>query len=176
VNTEEFGKLFESFRSSAFRLETLPEYRVPQDLEPLRMFREGKPQPAWHKERPWLATVREAAARGARMQRVRLVQRPLTEYQRFQFSWGYTENSAAGEEIAILDHEPAGMLRQDYWLFDDELVVVLEYDDAGRFVRPVTVTEVAPYCRCRDLALASAMPFPAYLARMEDRPSLSRPH
>lgn len=176
MNAEEFGKLFESFRSSAFRLETLPEYLVPQDVEPLRIFREGKPQPAWHKERPWLATVRKAAARGARMQRVRLVQRPLTDYQRFQFSWGYTENSAAGEEIAILDHEPAGMLRQDYWLFDDELVVVLEYDDAGRFLRPVAVTQVAPYRRCRDLALASAMPFDAYLARMEDRPSLSRPH
>jgi hypothetical protein len=175
VNTEEFGKLFESFRSSAFRLETLPEYLVPQDVEPLRMFREGKPQPTWHKERPWLATVRKAATRGARMRRVRLVQRPLTEYQRFQFAWGYSENSAAGEEIAILDHEPVGMLRRDYWLFDDELVVILEYDDAGRFLRPVAVDEVAPYRHCRALVLAAAMPFHAYLARMEDRTSLSRP-
>lgn len=174
---DELGKLFETFTASAFRLETLPEYRVPQDVESLRLFRDGQPRPAWRDERPWLETVRNAIARGARMQRVRLVSRPLTEYQRFQFSWGYVENSEAGEEIAILDHVPAGMVSmEDFWLFDDSLVVRLDYDHEGRFLRPVVVEDAEPYRRCRDLALAAAVPFPAYVADMEDRPSLSRPH
>jgi Family of unknown function (DUF6879) len=181
VTGDEFGKLFETFTASAFRLETLPEYLVPQDVESLRLFRDGQPQPAWRRERPWLTTVRNALARGARMQRVRVVQTPLTDYQRFQFSWGYVENSEAGEEISILDHYPPKLssvlaFPEDFWLFDDATVVALEYDDEGRFLRPVMVPVVTPYLQARDIALAEAVPFPEYVARMEDRPSLSRPH
>ena len=176
MNTDEFGKLFETFRSSAFRLETLPEYRVSQDVESLRLFREGQPPPESRRERPWLQTIRNANARGARMQRVRVIRGALTEYQRFQFAWGYPDNLAAGEDIRILDHDVRGLLSEDYWLFDDALVIRLDYDDEGRFLRPVVVDDVVPCRRCRDVALTHAVPFSDYLTRTEDRPSLSRPH
>jgi hypothetical protein len=166
MNTDDLGALFETFVSSAFRLETLSEYRVPQDTEWLRMFREGRPRPQARNDRPWLATVRNAKARGAQMQRVRLVQTPLTEYQRFQFSWGYVENEEAGEEIRILDHEPPGLLHQDFWLFDDATAVILEYDNAGQFLRPAMVSDVASYRRARDLALAVSVPFSEYRRRV----------
>jgi hypothetical protein len=162
----ELGELFNTFTASAFRLETLPEYRVPQDVESLQQFRAGQPPPDSRRDRPWLTTVRNANARGARMQRVRMVQTPLTEYQRFQFTWGYVENSDAGEDIAILDHQPPELLHEDYWLFDDALVVRLDYDDDGRFLRPVVVDDAEPYRRCRDVALASAVPFNAYRAQL----------
>jgi hypothetical protein len=165
MEAHELGRLFESFTSSAFRLETLPQYRVPQDAEWLQRFRAGEPRPQGRDDRPWLQTVRAAKERGARMQRVRLVESPLTEYQRFQFSWGYPENTAAGEEIFILDHEPPGLLRVDFHLFDDRLAVILEYDDAGRFLRPVVAETVEPYRQARTLALASAVPFSDYRAR-----------
>lgn len=95
------------------------------------------------------------------MQRVRLVGTPLTEYQRFQFSWGYQENTEAGEEISILDHSTDGLLLVDFWLFDDTTAVVLEYD-AGRFLRPVAAETVEPYRQARDMALKSAVPFREY--------------
>jgi hypothetical protein len=104
------------------------------------------------------------------MQRVRIVQTPLTEYQRFQLSWGYPENTAAGEEIYILDKEPPGLLSVDFWLFDDEQVIVLEYDDEGRFLRPVVAETVAPYRQARDMALKSSVPFREYLARSHVEP------
>jgi len=176
VNTDEFGKLFETFRSLAFRLETLPEYRVPQDVESLRLFREGQPPPESRRERPWLQTIRNANARGARMQRVRVIRGALTEYQRFQFAWGYPDNLAAGEDIRILDQDVPGVLDHDYWLFDDATVVRMDYDNEGQFLRPVVVDDVALYRRCGDVALAHAVPFSDYLSRMEDRPSLSRPY
>jgi hypothetical protein len=165
VNPHELGQLFESFTVSAFRLECLPEYRVPQDVEWLRLFREGKPRPSERDNRPWLQTVRDAKSRGARMQRVRMVESPLTEYQCFQFSWGYPENEGAGEEISILDHRPDGLLDVDFWLFDDVTAVVLEYDDKGRFLRPVMTETLAPYRQARDIALKSSMPFRAYRLR-----------
>jgi hypothetical protein len=165
MSPEELGKLFESFRRSAFRLETLPEYRVPQDVESLKAFRNGESRPQGRDDRPWLTTVHRAIARGARMQRVRLVETPLTEYQRFQFRWGYEENTTAGEEISILDYEPDGLLRVDFWLFDDRTAVVLEYDDAGRFLRAVMAETVEPYRQARDMALKSSVPFREYRLR-----------
>jgi hypothetical protein len=162
VTTVDLGQLFESFTVSAFRLECLPHYRVPQDVEWLQAFREGKPRPPERDARPWLQTVRDAKSRGARMQRVRMVETPLTAYQRFQFSWGYQENEGAGEEISILDHRPDGLLVVDFWLFDNTTAVVLEYDDAGRFLRPVVAETLAPYKQARDMALRSAVPFREY--------------
>jgi hypothetical protein len=159
VSTPDLGNLFESFRVSAFRLECLPAYDVTEDAEreAFRCWKSGEELP--RVEREWLLTVRRAVARGARMQRVRMVSTQPTEYQRFQFAWGYQENTAAGEEIAILDHEPSGLLRVDFWLFDDATAVVLEYDDAGRFLRPVVAETVEPYRQARDMALKSAVPF-----------------
>jgi hypothetical protein len=167
VTTPDLGTLFATFASSAFRLETLPQYRMDTEAEPLRLFLEGKPEPEWRKDRPWLTTVRNAVARGARMQRVRIVQMPLTDYQRYQFSWGYVANEQAGEELSILDHRPPGMLHEDFWLFDDELAIVLEYDEEGRFLRPTFAEDAEPYRACRDLVSVSAVPFGAYRLRSQ---------
>jgi hypothetical protein len=165
VTTPDLGKLFESFRVSAFRLECLPAYDVTEDAEreAFRCWKSGEERPPV--EREWLLTVRRAVGRGARMQRVRMVSTQLTEYQRFQFAWGYQENTAAGEEISILDHEPPGLLRVDFWLFDDRTAVVLEYDDAGRFLRAVMAETVEPYRQARDMALKSSVPFREYRLR-----------
>jgi hypothetical protein len=165
MTAPDLSKLFESFAVSAFRLECLPHYQVPQDVQWLRRFRAGESRPQERDNRPWLQTVRNAKSRGARMQRVRMVQSPLTEYQRFQFSWGYLENTSAGEETFILDHQPPGLLRVDFWLFDDELAVVLEYDEEGRFLQPVIAETLAPYRQARDMALRSSVPFREYRLR-----------
>jgi hypothetical protein len=163
VSEVDLGRLFETFTASAFRLECLPAYQVPQDVQWLRRFRAGEARPQARDNRPWLQTVRNAKARGARMQRVRAVATPLTEYQRFQFSWGYPENEGAGEEIYILDHWPEVLAyAEDFWLFDDSLAVVLEYDDKGRFVRPVVAETLTPYQRARDITLKSSVPFRQY--------------
>jgi hypothetical protein len=159
VNADDFGRLFESFTVSAFRLECLPAYDVTEDAEreAFRRWRAGE-QPQGQ-DRAWLQTVRNANGRRAQMQRVRLVESPLSEYQQFELAHGYPANVAAGEDIRICDHRPDGLLVVDFWLFDDALAVVLEYDDQGRFLRPVVAETLVPYQQARDLALASAVPF-----------------
>lgn len=166
MTTPDLGTLFSSFERSAFRLECLPSYDVTEDAEAeaYRLWLEREEYP--HIGRDWLKTVTAAKARGARMQRVRVVQEPLSEYQRFQFSWGYVANEQAGEEIRILDHRPPGMLHEDYWLFDDVTAVVLEYDEEGRFLRPVVAEDCEPYRACRDLVSVSAVPFEQYRASL----------
>jgi hypothetical protein len=177
VTTADLGKLFASFRSSAFRLETLPEYNVTEDDEAraFRLFQDGQPMPDPAREREWPKFVRAATDAGKIIQRVRIMRHPPSEYIRFELAWGYPANDAAGEDIRILDHDVPDLLTEDYWLFDDALVVRLDYDHEGRFIAPVVVEDAEPYRRARDTALRLAVPFRTYLAELGDRPSLSQP-
>ena len=159
MTAPDLGKLFQSFRSTAFRLECLPAYAVTEDEEAqaFRHWLNGEQPP--EKEREWPKLVASAVAAGKSMQRVRLVPEPPSQYLRFQMVWGYPANVAAGEDIRMLNHEPPGLLKVDFWLFDNEVAVVLEYDEQGRFLRAVVAETVTPYCQARDLALASSMPY-----------------
>jgi hypothetical protein len=168
MKPEDLGALFSTFKRSAFRLETLSVYSVDEDdeREAFRLFLGGKPQPSWSRDRGWPKFVSSACAAGKIMQRVRVLSFPLTDYLRFELSCGYPANVAAGEDIRILPivgDVPPGIVDHDYWLFDDEIVVRMEYDEAGRFVRPVAVDDQASYLRCREVAMARAVPFSEYL-------------
>jgi hypothetical protein len=168
VKPAELGRLFATFASVAFRLEVLSAYNVPEEAESLRCWREGKPPPAWQKEREWLTMVRDATTAGKSMQRVRVVRQPLSDYVRMEFDWGYPDNIAAGEDIRVVEVKDAGgvpgMVDHDYWLFDDRIAVRLEYTADGSFIRPVEVSDVGPYRRCRDAAMRAAVSFTQYRA------------
>jgi hypothetical protein len=169
VTPDELGRLFVTFKTSAFRLECLPVYDVTEDDEghAFRLWQAGESQPV--QDRDWPKLCRSAVGAGKKMQRVRVVQSSLTEYQRFQLAWGYPANVAAGEDIRILTVEselPPDIPWQDYWLFDDAIAVILEYDDKGRFLRPVIVEDVTPYRRGASIALTHAEPFESYRASL----------
>lgn len=161
----DLASLFDSFRSTAFRLECLSAYAVTEDDEAqaFRLWLAGQQPP--QKEREWPKLCASAVAARKSMQRVRLVTQPLSDYLRFEMEWGYPPNVAAGEDIRILDHEPAGLLKVDFWLFDETTAVVLEYADDGRFLRAVVAASVEPYRQAKKLALASSEPFSRYLER-----------
>jgi hypothetical protein len=172
VRLDEFGKLFDTFKRAAFRLETLSFYSVDEDdeAEAFRLFCSGQPQAP--KDREWPKLVAAACAAGKTMQRVRIVRPPVTDYLRFELSWGYPDNIAAGEVIRILPvvgELPAGIMDYDYWLFDDGIAVAMDYDEHGRFIGPRLVPDPAPYCRCRDRAMAAAVPFAEYRVAVDLR-------
>lgn len=168
MTPEELGRLFSTFERSAFRLECLPTYAVTEDAEAeaFRLWLAGGQPPK--KARDWPKLVASATANGKKMQRVRVI-RAMTAYLRFELSWGYPDNVAAGEDIRILElragESLAGMPEVDYWLFDDATMVRLEYDGAGRFLRPVEVDDPAEVRRCcgwRDAVMARAVSFDLY--------------
>jgi hypothetical protein len=169
VTPEDLGQRFASFRRTAFRLETLPQYHVDEDDEAraFKRFCDGQPVPDPVTDRAWPTFVRSATAAGKSVQRVRVVRRPLSQYVRFELEWGYPANEAAGEEIRILELGPDGAMPElpghDFWMFDGLIVVRLEYDDGGRFIRPVAPSDNASrYGRCRDAVMRRAVPFGQY--------------
>jgi hypothetical protein len=156
----------EHFERTAFRLETLAEYNVPQEAEMLAAFKRGEPVnlPDDH---PWLVRVRQHVQSGKLMRRVRVVRTPLSDYLRMEMSW-YPKSVEAGEDIRIADlddHQELTVCTQDFWLFDESVVVTLRYDDQGRFLGTGTPASSESYLEQRDLALAHSMELSAYTAR-----------
>jgi ribosomal protein L16 Arg81 hydroxylase len=96
---EEFDRLFTRFRYTAFRLETLQQYDVPYEVEQIRRFLAGE-DPLEDSYNPaknhWFGMLRESYEVGKRVQRVHVIEEPLSDYIRFELAWPYQETVSAG--------------------------------------------------------------------------------
>jgi hypothetical protein len=151
----------DNFQHTAFRLETLPHYSIPEEADMLAAFSRGEPVrlPDNH---PWPELVRRHVRVGKVMQRVRVVSQPLANYERFELSL-YPRSVAAGEHIRITTENPGA---GDYWLFDDHTAIVIHYDAGGGFVGTEQANDVVTYRRIRDLALANSVPLADFSERV----------
>lgn len=160
-----FGRHLRDYERSAWRLETQPTYTMPNEQAGLALWRAGAPKPTGHNE-AWHETVRANVAAGKSIGRVRTVRDPLTEYQRFQIDWGIPGNVAAGEDIRILDLTQYGLRlpEQDFWLFDDSIVVHLNFNPDGTLIdiEQIENPDLSMYLTWRDLATKHAVPFSDY--------------
>lgn len=87
---------FNDFEREAFRLETLDDYSKSGGVDAYRAFLAGEPQPEDYATADWMTTVGNAVQSGRRIYRVHILARPLTDYLRFELSWGYRRNMMAG--------------------------------------------------------------------------------
>jgi hypothetical protein len=155
-------------KESAFRLETLPQYLVPQESEMFAEWQAGKPMPLRSPENhEGLARLQRDAARGFRNYRVHILDQPLTAYLRFEL-YLYLDGVAVGSEIYVVDrdtHPDLAELHEDFWIFDDELAIRMIYDEEGHFLYPEPIDDIEPYRVLRDTSLRHAELLTDYLAR-----------
>lgn len=174
MELKDLAVIIQGAQRSAWRLETLPVYTVPQEAEEFAAWRAGRaPALQTPETSAWLAELRDTTARGFSWGRVHVVDQPLSTYLRYEL-WGYQANAAAGEDIRIANrasHPDLDLLRRDFWLVDDAIAVWMEYDAEGRFVEPVLAVngEIEACRRMRALTLALADPLDTYLARTRPR-------
>lgn len=162
---------FATFARSAWRLEALPAYGTAESDPSFAAYLELGYLPPLE-ERPakqaWMAAVREAIAGGKQLGRVHVLRRPLTPYLAYELAT-YPENVAAGEDVRIADagdHPTLGGLGPDFWLLDDELALVMDYDADGRFIDLFPTRNRVTVARCRyqrDLAIAHSVPLQEFL-------------
>lgn len=157
---------WQTFKRSAFRLETLPVYRVgPEEHEFEQFLATGRVEPAhdWHDE------LRAHAAAGRTVGRVHVITPPLSDYLRYEFAC-YEGNVEAGEDIRILDFSRTpnpGLPDHDFWMFDDEVIVLMHYAEDGTQLGRERLVDVdsLPYVRYKELAIQHSVPFLQYVAK-----------
>lgn len=171
LSPADFGRLFRDFRLSAFRLEALPLYQVPDEASELAAYVEGRPPPSeLGGDNEWRQLLGQGRAAGKRFARVRVVRSPLTDYERYECDWGYRFNTALGEDVRVLDLSevdyPHPLPPWDFWLFDDSTGVRMVYTDDGRFegAEAVEPGEVGQLATWQAQLIETAVPFSDYWA------------
>ncbi|WP_405645202.1 DUF6879 family protein [Streptomyces uncialis] len=164
---KEWDDCFDSMERSAWRLETLPVYTMPQEAERLERFLSGESSPDGCTS-AWMDEVRRWVGEGKSVGRVHLVTRPLSDYLRFEFEYYYRHHVQVGEDIRILDltdRENPGLPDQDFWMFDDATVVLMRYRPDGTPVgRELYEGNPEPYRRWKRLAVTESVPFLEYMS------------
>jgi len=168
LDSAAFAALFDAAQHAVFRLEARQTYAVPADDDELVAFRTGAPRPERSvRTSPWLRRIAVQTAAGVAWSRLRTIERPLTEYTRFELV-AYVESQAAGEEIRLLERP---LLHSDFWLIDPgrsgQVAVLMHYDGDGRLQRRERVdepAEIARLDRIRETSWSAAAPLNIWLA------------
>lgn len=120
-----------------FRLEVRDAYNVDSDGEDYRRYLRGEGAPNAEAKQPWLDALAADTSAGRIWRKVHLVRGPLTDYQRYEFEWGFAYNVSAGEQVRILevDDQQAAQLVElgDFFVLDGEHVLRNLYDADDQF-------------------------------------------
>lgn len=138
----EFWEAFTTFERSAWRLEHQPAYYIGYERVQFDCFLAGHPQSPDENDdlRDWFRQTRRLVAEGKTIGRVRVVDEPLTDYQRWM-QWMDRWNRDAGETIQYLPRSAARAAGlpvdggPDWWLLDDQRLMLMHFDDEYRRVK-----------------------------------------
>lgn len=157
----EFVTEVRTFRTSAFRLEAQPGYVLDYERPVFEGWLAGMavPPPEVDWWAPWLHRVaRWTADEGKTIGRVRVLAEPPTTYQRW-LMWATPWHAEVGEKLRYMPRSTAeqiGLPLGDFWLLDDERVIVMRFNGQGETVSRTLVTDpevAAGYCALRDAAI-----------------------
>ena len=159
---KQFADAFD-FTRSAFRFEVQPVYAIGPERADYQRFLAGSPVPPpdcdWL--RPWLDRLALWAREGKTVSRVRVLEEPPTDYQRWLL-WGAPWMT--GEDTRYMNRsiarEVSGLpLACDWWLLDDVRVIEMRFTRLGKIRSRTLVTDaeaVAAYCGWRDIAVSNS--------------------
>ena len=153
VTQDEYAGMFREC-SDAFRIEGKRLYRTsPAEAEALAGFLAGSPRPpsAFPVWQSWLDQVRTWTGQGKTIARVRIIDDPPTDYQRWSL-WCARWHRDAGEDIRYLTREAAnalGIPRGDWQMFDHNRVVVMAFTASGENADKRLVSDLSMVRRYR---------------------------
>ena len=151
VTDEQFDELLTSFDREAIHLETRDAYGTEVELPHLAKWARGEPDDLeWL--RGWCATLREHVQAGKSVRRARIVSEPLSDYQRWSYSIA-RPMVEAGEDIRWVPRRLVSSVAlpgNDFYLFDDRLVVFLLYAGNGISTGKISSSDPADIRLCRS--------------------------
>lgn len=100
----------------------------------------------------------------------RILAEPPSDYQRWEL-WAARWHADAGEQIGYLSRSQAVALglptNYDWWLLDEQAVIVMRFDETGRIAGKELVTDpgiVARHREWRDVVVRHAIPAEEFTA------------
>ena len=150
ITYEELSALFTSFQREALHLEMRDSYGTAVELPHLRKWEAGEPDDTeWLQ--PWFDRVSASTQAGKVFRRARIVSEPISDYQK----WAINDTPlfvAAGEDIRWIPRRQVSTVAlpgNDFWLFDDEVVVFLIFAGSGLVVDRHRMTDRSAIQLCR---------------------------
>jgi len=150
ISEAAFDQLLTNFDREAIHLETRDAYGTAVELPHMAKWVVGEPDDLRWLD-GWCDTVRGHVTAGRSVRRARIVSEPLSDYQRWSHSIAHPM-VAAGEDIRWVPRRLLSSVcvpGNDYYLFDDRLVVFLHYTGSGLAADRVTSTDPADVALCR---------------------------
>lgn len=156
LTESEFRDQLSTWRHTALRAELQPRYWVAGERASYESFLAGRaPTPSdIEGTQAWLQRTARRTAAGDRLERIRVHQDPPNDYQRWLRTLGQYY-LAAGERIDYLTETQAdsagllGVAARDWWLFDDERLMVMTHDEQGRRIHTELITSPGELDRAR---------------------------
>ncbi len=150
ITYEEFDAYFTSFKREALHLEMRDSYGTADEIPHLRKWEAGEPDDAdWLQ--PWFDLVGAGTRAGKVFRRARIVSEPISDYQK----WVLKDTPLlveAGEDIRWVPRSRVSTVAlpgNDFWLFDDEVVVFLIFAASGLVVDRYRTTARSAIELCR---------------------------
>lgn len=150
ITYEEFSALFRSFQREAIHLEMRDSYGTAKEIPHLRKWEAGEPDDTdWLQ--PWFDLVGAGTRAGKVFRRACIVSEPISEYQK----WALKDTQLfvqAGEDIRWVPRRRVSTVAlpgNDFWLFDDEVVVFLIFAASGLVVDRHRTTDRRAIELCR---------------------------
>ncbi len=151
ITDEEFDSLLSRFDHHAIHLETRDAYGTSVELPHMAKWAAGEADDLeWLQG--WCTALREQVKAGKSVRRARIVSEPLSDYQRWSYSIAYPMVEA-GEDIRWVPRRLVSSVAlpgNDFYLFDDDLIVFLIYAGNGLGTDKVMSTDPADLRLCRS--------------------------
>lgn len=155
-----------------FRLENHRVYNVEGDRELYERFLSGESVAVDDPDSPYLSKLARSRERGILRRRVRTVDFPIHDYLRYEIesyklSNKYGEDVLFAERAIVVDCMQSTVVTNDYWLFDDKIVLLFHYTKDGRWLGEELVeteSAVQPYLLLKQCLLEHALPMDTFLS------------
>lgn len=133
------SEAFSKFKRSAKRLELFQEYHMAgQEWDSYQKYLRGEFVPIFDDLKEWNEQLLEYKKQGKMVERIRLIKVPVSSYLKFEIDIGYLPSSLYGQQVKFILEKDFDLLnvdhlKNDFWIFDDEIVFEMLYDENGAF-------------------------------------------
>ena len=100
------------------------------------------------RSKEWLKKLKKTSRRGVKIKRVSVVPLPLSDYMNYEIDF-WKNSIKYGEILLLKTGEYRRIIKnmdfapEDFWTFDDKILIIFRYDGKGDFVREEPISDKA---------------------------------